>query len=298
MCLRQLVRVGVGEGRARRSLREVPPVLHRQAAPPRRQGRVERFNKRYGKKAGSPRRSRRLAGGQNDPDPRAAPPDPQRAGSHHAPAGSRNAPVGSHHAPAGSVVDTPRRPRAADATAFEAGPGRRGQHVQRQSEETIRRIKRALIARRAVQVFKPAIDDRYGGGRALATATRSSRARPPERDFSPRCFPKRPSSASTRCSSSTPASWRFAHARRGRAAGDLCGLDRLPRRTSASAGARWPSGSKPSDLRRLRRAGDACPADRERHPRRPDDPVIVIGAQEAYEARCRTCHEVPRRARS
>ena len=26
-----------------------------------------------------------------------------------------------------------------------------------------------------------------------------------------------------------------------------------------------------------------------------DDPIIVIGAQEAYEARCRTCHTVPRR---
>jgi thymidine kinase len=27
-----------------------------------------------------------------------------------------------------------------------------------------------------------------------------------------------------------------------------------------------------------------------------DDPIIVIGAQEAYEARCRTCPTVPRRA--
>ena len=30
------------------------------------------------------------------------------------------------------------------------------------SEELIRRVKRAIIARRAVQVFKPAIDDRFG----------------------------------------------------------------------------------------------------------------------------------------
>ena len=29
-----------------------------------------------------------------------------------------------------------------------------------------------------------------------------------------------------------------------------------------------------------------------------DDPIIVIGAQEAYEARCRLCHEVPRKARA
>ena len=27
-----------------------------------------------------------------------------------------------------------------------------------------------------------------------------------------------------------------------------------------------------------------------------DEPIIVIGAKEAYEARCRACHEVPRRA--
>jgi thymidine kinase len=26
-----------------------------------------------------------------------------------------------------------------------------------------------------------------------------------------------------------------------------------------------------------------------------DEPIIVIGAKEAYEARCRGCHEVPRR---
>jgi len=27
-----------------------------------------------------------------------------------------------------------------------------------------------------------------------------------------------------------------------------------------------------------------------------DDPVILVGAQEVYEARCRACHQVPRRA--
>jgi thymidine kinase len=30
------------------------------------------------------------------------------------------------------------------------------------SEELIRHVKRAVIARRAVQVFKPAVDDRFG----------------------------------------------------------------------------------------------------------------------------------------
>jgi len=27
-----------------------------------------------------------------------------------------------------------------------------------------------------------------------------------------------------------------------------------------------------------------------------EDPIIVVGAQEAYEARCRACHTVPRRS--
>ena len=30
------------------------------------------------------------------------------------------------------------------------------------SEELIRRVRRAVIARRTVQVFKPAVDDRFG----------------------------------------------------------------------------------------------------------------------------------------
>ncbi len=39
---------------------------------------------------------------------------------------------------------------------------------------------------------------------------------------------------------------------------------------------------------RTQRIVDGVPADY-------DEPIIVIGAQEAYEARCRTCHEVPRK---
>ena len=42
---------------------------------------------------------------------------------------------------------------------------------------------------------------------------------------------------------------------------------------------------------RTQRIVDGVPADY-------DDPIIVIGAQEAYEARCRAHHEVPRRAKA
>jgi len=55
------------------------------------------------------------------------------------------------------------------------------------SEELIRRVKRSLIARRQVQVFKPLIDDRYGlelvrshdGDSFVARPVRSSALRSP-----------------------------------------------------------------------------------------------------------------------
>ena len=34
------------------------------------------------------------------------------------------------------------------------------------------------------------------------------------------------------------------------------------------------------------------------HPAHYDDPVILVGAQESYEPRCRRCHAVPRAARA
>ena len=37
------------------------------------------------------------------------------------------------------------------------------------SEELIRRVRRALIARRRVQVFKSALDDRYEGVRTISS---------------------------------------------------------------------------------------------------------------------------------
>ncbi len=88
------------------------------------------------------------------------------------------------------------------------------------SEELIRRVKRAVIARRSVQVFKPAIDDRFGSELDKLEAI---------------CV--------------------------------VCG----------------------ESATRTQRIVNGVPADY-------DDPIIVIGAQEAYEARCRTCHTVPRRA--
>ena len=46
------------------------------------------------------------------------------------------------------------------------------------SEELIRRVRRAVIARQHVQVFKSHIDDRYGGVYAISTHDGSARFTP------------------------------------------------------------------------------------------------------------------------
>jgi thymidine kinase len=74
------------------------------------------------------------------------------------------------------------------------------------SEELIRRAKRAIIARRAVQVFKPSIDDRFGNASVRSHDGYSFVALPvrPSADVSRSVEPE--TSASTWSSSSIPAS--------------------------------------------------------------------------------------------
>ena len=172
------------------------------------------------------------------------------------------------------------------------------------SEELIRRVKRAVIARRTVQVFKPAIDDRYGvevvrshdGDSFVARPVKNSDeiVRLLDRDttvvgidevqfFDPGVI--------------TVAKRLVADGRR-----VICaGLD-LDFRGE-------PFGPVPTLLalaERVDKLEAICvvcgePATRTQRivngvPAFYDEPIIVIGAKEAYEARCRSCHEVPRRA--
>ena len=174
------------------------------------------------------------------------------------------------------------------------------------SEELIRRVKRAVIARRTVQVFKPAIDDRFGVEVVRSHDGDSFTARPVknsdeiafllERDttvvgidevqfFDPGVITvvKRLVSDGRRV---------------------ICaGLD-LDFRGE-------PFGPVPTLLalaERVDKLEAICvlcgePATRTQRivngvPAFYDEPIIVIGAKEAYEARCRTCHEVPRRLTS
>jgi thymidine kinase len=171
------------------------------------------------------------------------------------------------------------------------------------SEELIRRVKRAVIARRAVQVFKPAIDDRYGvehvrshdGDSFVAHPVRSSA------EVMSRLEPGTTVVAIDEVQFFDPGIVDVcrALARDGRKV--ICaGLD-LDFRGE-------PFGPVPSLLalaERVDKLQAICvvcgePGTRTQRvvngvPAYYDDPVILVGAQESYEARCATCHSVPRR---
>ena len=152
------------------------------------------------------------------------------------------------------------------------------------SEELIRRVRRALIAGRRVQLFKSHLDDRYGGRFQISShdgreidAEPVSKLRAGRRKGSPvnagRCHRRGP----------VPGRWRL---RGGRCAGGCRdarhrGRHRhgLPRRTlwshGAAPGARGEDRQAARDLRRVRRSGDQEPAPHRREAgarRGTDDP--------------------------
>ena len=172
------------------------------------------------------------------------------------------------------------------------------------SEELIRRVKRAVIARRTVQVFKPSIDDRYGVEVVRSHDGDSFVARPVRSSDEILSLLARDTTVVgidevqffdqgvTHVVRSLVADGRRV----------ICaGLD-LDFRGE-------PFGPVPTLLalaERVDKLEAICvvcgePATRTQRivngvPAFYDEPIIVIGAKEAYEARCRTCHEVPRRA--
>jgi thymidine kinase len=172
------------------------------------------------------------------------------------------------------------------------------------SEELIRRVKRAVIARRTVQVFKPSIDDRFGvevvrshdGDSFVARPVRSSEeilsllskdttvVGIDEVQF----FDQgvigvvRSLVADGRRVICAGLDLDF----RGEPFGPVPTLLALAERVDKLEAICVVCGESAT---RTQRIVDGVPAFY-------DEPIIVIGAKEAYEARCRTCHEVPRRA--
>ena len=172
------------------------------------------------------------------------------------------------------------------------------------SEELIRRVKRAVIARRAVQVFKPSIDDRYGADLVRSHDGDSFVARPvrSSTEIVPLLSPDtsvvgidevqffdpgivgvvRELVASGRRVICAGLDLDF----RGEPFGPVPVLLALAERVDKLEAICVVCGEPAT---RTQRIVDGVPAYYE-------DPIIVVGAQEAYEARCRACHVVPRRA--
>ena len=172
------------------------------------------------------------------------------------------------------------------------------------SEELIRRVKRAIIARRAVQVFKPSIDDRFGqevvrshdGDSFVARPVRTSDA------IMPLVAPEKTvvgidevqffDAGIIGVARSLVASGRRVICAgldldfRGEPFGPVPTLLALAEKVDKLEAICVVCGEPAT---RTQRIVDGVPAFY-------DEPIIVIGAKEAYEARCRTCHEVPRRA--
>jgi thymidine kinase len=172
------------------------------------------------------------------------------------------------------------------------------------SEELIRRVKRAVIARRTVQVFKPSIDERYGadlvrshdGDSFVARPVRSSAEVPalvsPETSvvgidevqfFDPGIVDVvRELVAGGRRVICAGLDLDF----RGEPFGPVPTLLALAERVDKLEAICVVCGESAT---RTQRIVNGVPA-------YYDEPIIVIGAQEAYEARCRGCHTVPTRA--
>jgi thymidine kinase len=173
------------------------------------------------------------------------------------------------------------------------------------TEELLRRVRRAEIARQRVQVFKPSIDDRYGASRVAShdgmgregisvhSASEILALVAPETEVV--------AVDEAQFFDDTIVAVCNALADRGKRV-IVAGLE-LDFRGE-------PFGPMPLLMAQAERldklhaicvvcGGEASRTQRlvNGKPAHYDDPIIVVGAQEMYEARCRRCHEVPGKPR-
>ena len=174
------------------------------------------------------------------------------------------------------------------------------------TEELIRRVKRAQIARQKIQVFKPAIDTRYSdeevashnGVRVLATPVQTAA------DIAAAIVLETTVVAIDEVQFFDPAVIDLCDilAQRGIRV-IVAGLDQDFR--GEPFGPLPTLLAKAEEVTKLQAICVICgqAASRTQRlinglPASYDDPIILVGAQEAYEARCRRCHEVPRTIRN
>jgi thymidine kinase len=171
------------------------------------------------------------------------------------------------------------------------------------TEELIRRVRRARIAKQKVQVFKPALDQRYHAEQVASHDGLQWEAVPVSnaREILERL---EPDTTVVAVDEAQFFDWELSEvcnhlAERGVRV-ILAGLDMDFRGE--------PFGPMPllmaeaEEVTKLQAICVTCGAPASRTQRlidgRPaafDDPVILVGGSESYEARCRHCHEVPRK---
>jgi thymidine kinase len=170
------------------------------------------------------------------------------------------------------------------------------------TEELIRRVRRAVIARQPVQVFKPHIDDRYSLDNITSHTGQSIQAVPVAlaADILDQLNPDTTVVAIDEVQFFDAGIVQVAQQLAGRRLRVICaGLDMDFRGE--------PFGCMPQllsiaeEILKLSAICTVCgmPATRTQRlvngkPAFYDDPIIMVGAQETYEARCRQHHYVPR----
>jgi len=169
------------------------------------------------------------------------------------------------------------------------------------TEELIRRLRRAQIAKQKVQVFKPVIDDRYGMQRITSHNGLYAEARPVENARTILDLVE-PDTTVVAVDEVQFFDWEISRVCEELAGRGIrvivAGLDMDFRAE--------PFGPMPvlmaeaEEVTKLQAICVVCgrPASRTQRlidgqPASYDDPVIMVGASEVYEARCRHCHEVP-----
>ena len=174
------------------------------------------------------------------------------------------------------------------------------------SEELIRRVTRAFIAKQQVQVFKPALDNRYD---SVAVASHNGRKL---EAVAVADIAEMKAALEDRAEVIAIDEGQFLSAELVSFAADLADAGKRVIVAGLDLDFRGePFGPIPELLARAEsvtkltaicvRCGAAATRTQRLlggHPAHYDDPVILVGAAESYEPRCRACHRVPRRERA
>lgn len=172
------------------------------------------------------------------------------------------------------------------------------------TEELLRRIRRAEIARRRIQIFKPRLDNRYGLERVASHNGVAREDAVVVENAEEILGLVHPETEVVAIDEIQFFDWTIA---------DVCSAlaDQGKRVIAAGLDQDFraePFGPMPllmalaEEVDKLHAICVVCGASASRtqrlidgRPARYDDPVILVGGSESYEARCRACHEVPGR---